>query len=320
MSSRVRIVTRRRTTARGALFLLTLAAIAAAAARAERAPAAPADAAVERIVFPVVGRSAYTDDYGAPRPNGKHAGIDITTGWRTPAVAAEAGRIRLWTTSPRAGCMLYLYGQSGTTYLYIHLNNDLTRGRDNAGGCVPGVAYAPGLQDGAVVEAGELIAWGGDSGDAEGTYHLHFEVHPDDGGDVTPLPYLDAAERRLFPGRPGTAFTLGLRGIPTAVRSGVLELRVTAVRWWPGGRWTPIDARTVSLATTGGADVDATLATLFQGRRTSSRGTVSRVTVFTTPAQTTEAALRGDPGALVAGRVVHPDGIVVDARGPQAGT
>ena len=29
--------------------------------------------------------------------------------------------------------MLYLHGDSGTTYLYIHLNNDLTRKNDNQG-------------------------------------------------------------------------------------------------------------------------------------------------------------------------------------------
>ena len=46
--------------------------------------------------------------------------------WRTPAIAVEAGKVKYWTTSARAGCMLYLYGESGTTYLYIHLNNDLT--------------------------------------------------------------------------------------------------------------------------------------------------------------------------------------------------
>ena len=34
--------------------------------------------------------------------------------------------------------MLYLYGRSGTTYLYIHLNNDLTARNDNKGGCVEG--------------------------------------------------------------------------------------------------------------------------------------------------------------------------------------
>ena len=32
--------------------------------------------------------------------------------------------------------------------------------------------------------AGEQIAYLGDSGDAEGNHHLHFEVHPNDGADV----------------------------------------------------------------------------------------------------------------------------------------
>ena len=51
-------------------------------------------------------------------------------------VATEAGRIKFRTTSSRAGCMLYLYGASGTTYLYIHLNNDVTMANDNRGKCV----------------------------------------------------------------------------------------------------------------------------------------------------------------------------------------
>ena len=63
-------------------------------------------------------------------------------------VAVEPGKIRIWTSSARAGCMLYLYGRSGTTYLYIHLNNDLTKSNDNKGGCKEGVAFAPGLDDG----------------------------------------------------------------------------------------------------------------------------------------------------------------------------
>ena len=50
--------------------------------------------------------------------------------------------------------MLYLYGKSGTTYMYIHLNNDLTNRNDNRGKCVAGTAYAPGLKDGQTVAAG----------------------------------------------------------------------------------------------------------------------------------------------------------------------
>ena len=146
--------------------------------------------------------------------------------------------------------MLYLYGASGTTYLYIHLNNDLTAKRDNRGKCVPGVAYADGLKNGAKVKAGQQIAYNGDSGDAEGTYHLHFEVHPNDGVDVDPFPYLNAATQLLFPlpAKPVKAVTLGLQGIPVSAGAGMLELSVTAVRVWPGGAWTTIPARSVELA------------------------------------------------------------------------
>ena len=161
-------------------------------------PTRPGTGVASPIIFPVVGAARYTDDYGDPRGQGRHAGNDILTTWRSPAVAAEDGTIKFWTTSARAGCMLYLYGASGTTYLYIHLNNDLTAKRDNKGKCVPGTAYATGLKNGARVKAGQLIAYNGDSGDAEGIYHLHFEVHPKDGADVDPFPYLNAATRLLF--------------------------------------------------------------------------------------------------------------------------
>ena len=145
-------------------------------------------AGVPKLVFPIVGNASYEDDFGDPRGQGSHEGNDMMAPWKSSVVAVEAGRIKIWTSSSRAGCMLYLYGKSGTTYLYIHLNNDLTKNNDNDGGCKQGVSYAPGLEDGAQVRAGELIGYVGDSGDADGIdHHLHFELHPGDGGAVSPF-------------------------------------------------------------------------------------------------------------------------------------
>jgi murein DD-endopeptidase MepM/ murein hydrolase activator NlpD len=184
-------MSRRRTTA----LLLCLTAIAAAA------PCA--GAARQQIVFPVLGEAAYTNDFGDPRGGGRHEGNDIMAPRKAIAVAAEAGTVKYWTTSASAGCMLYLYGDSGTMYLYIHLNNDRGTGNDNRGKCVAGTAYAPGMHDGDHVDAGQQVGFVGDSGDANGIHpHLHFEVHPKGGKAVNPFPYLQAAQRAAAPTQP----------------------------------------------------------------------------------------------------------------------
>jgi hypothetical protein len=181
----------------------------------------------------VVGPVKYYNDFGAPRGNGGHQGNDLVAPKRALAVAAEAGKVKFWTTSWRAGCMLYLYGKSGTTYYYIHLNNDLTLKNDNRGKCVAGVAYAKGLKSGDAVGAGQPIAYVGDSGDANGiASHLHFELHPKGKGATNPFPYLKRAKRLLFAAPPESIFSLALKGtfvsvLPEKVRVKVSSLRVS---------------------------------------------------------------------------------------------
>jgi hypothetical protein len=258
------------------------------------------------IVFPLVGKAVLTASWGDGRANGRHAGEDIMSPRRTPVVAAESGRVKWWTTSWRAGCMLYLYGQSGTTYIYIHLNNDRTLKNDNQAGCKADTTYV--VADGAQVEAGEQIAWNGDSGDADGNPHLHFEVHPNDGADVNPMPYLKVAERHLFPARIGARFSLGLRGTLTEAGDGGLTLEATAVRWWPGGRWTEIDVQAVDVAVPQEASMDADVLALVEGlprRFTAGRSEPVELTVITAPAKATAAALRGEPRALTASRIAR---------------
>ena len=182
-SANVGVVDAFRTTARG---LILAGAVAIAVGLAGGVSAAPSGS-VPRLIFPVLGDVKFTDDFGDFRPQGPHEGNDLLAAKRSIAVAAEPGKIKFWTTSSSAGCMLYLYGKSGTTYLYIHLNNDVTKDDDNRGKCVPGTAYAKGLKDGAHVVAGQSVGYVGDSGDAEGgDPHLHFEVHPNDGDPTDP--------------------------------------------------------------------------------------------------------------------------------------
>ena len=223
---------RRRQVVRGLIALLLAAFVAgpavASPSRGEAGVTSP-------IVFPVVGPYRYTNDFGDPRGQGRHEGNDILAPKRATTVAVEDGKVKFWTTSARAGCMLYLYGASGTTYLYIHLNNDLTKGNDNRGKCVPGVAYSTGLKDGAEVVAGQAIGYVGDSGDADGTPHLHFEIHPHDGGAVNPFRSLNRATRVLFAAPPGSAVTLSLKGTVVVAAPDRLSVKVETVTVFPLG-------------------------------------------------------------------------------------
>jgi hypothetical protein len=299
-----------RTTARGILFLLIGACIAAGSADArplnlppppagnpakgpqpEEPPAPPKAAS---IVFPVVGPVKYSDDFGAPRAGGPHQGNDILAPKRSLAVAAEAGKIKFWTTSASAGCMLYLYGKSGTTYLYIHLNNDLTAKNDNRGKCVAGTAYAPGLKDGAAVQAGQPVGFVGDSGDANGiAAHLHFEVHPNGGKAVSPFPFLKRARHLLYAAAPGAVVSLTLTGRVTATPAGKLQLKVDSLRASSGLRIANV-ALTVSLELPTDAVVTSTSSLVTSPRI--ARG--KPVTVTTLPEETTLQTELAAPGAL----------------------
>jgi hypothetical protein len=271
------------------------------------AAAASTSAKVPTLVFPVLGEATYIDDFGDARGQGAHEGNDIMAPRRALALAAETGTVKFHTTSARAGCMLYLNGRSGTEYLYIHLNNDLTSANDNQGSCVPGVAYATGLKSGARVVAGEPIAYVGDSGDADGgNAHLHFEVHPNGGGAVSPYQYLRKAKRLLFAARAGTTFTLALTGTVATAAGDELALNLEQVRSWPGGRKikqggqkvpviVPETASIEGLADVTGLAPFPTLDLLTKGLP---------VTVWTEPAQVTFAAQAGAVGALAASRVV----------------
>jgi hypothetical protein len=284
---------RHRTTARGVLFLAATIGLAVGSAVALAANKVP-----EHIIFPVVGKVQYIDDFGTPRPGGAHQGNDLMAAKKSPAVAAEAGKVKYWTTSSAAGCMLYLYGASGTTYLYIHLNNDLTLRNDNRGKCVNGTAYT--VKNGAKVAAGQQIAYVGDSGDANGrSPHLHFEVHPGGGKAVSPYRYLQKAYRLLFAAKPGTPFSLTLTGTVVSATIDRLVVNVSMSQASPSGLILTKLNRTIALTVPEETMVQSlnpsgalrtvtslTLAEKAKGRR------------LTQPAPATLKAQRADDGVL----------------------
>jgi hypothetical protein len=133
--------------------------------------------------------------------------------------------------------MLYLLGDSGTKYLYVHLNNDLTMKNDNRGKCVAGVAFAKGLKSGQRVELGQHIGYVGDSGDADGIQpHLHFERHPGGGAAANPFRWLNRLPRLLYAAPAGSQVTLGLRAtVVSTVLPDKLRIRVLTARSYPNG-------------------------------------------------------------------------------------
>jgi hypothetical protein len=253
----------------------------------------------DHIIFPVVGQVTYIDDFGAPRPGGPHQGNDLVAAKKAPAVAAESGTVKYWTTSRSAGCMLYLYGESGTMYYYIHLNNDLTMRNDNRGKCVRGVAYT--VRNGARVAPGQQIAYVGDSGDADGAHaHLHFEVHPGGGKAVSPYPYLQRAYKLLFAAKPGTPFALTLTGTVVAATPDTLVVNVSTSQAWPSGLILTKLNRAITLTVP-----DTTLVqTITPSIRTIENVSLAikgqKVVVWTQPAPASLKAQRADDGVLTA--------------------
>ena len=155
---------------------LTVTAALVAALFPAMASAAPDANGVYPMMFPVQGPHYYTDTFGACRSgcSRPHEGQDIMTyGVKgVPVVAVAAGEV-IWISESQSDCC-YLGIRHADDWVtrYIHLNND-TPGTDD--GQEWGIA--PGITDGSQVEAGQLIGWVGDSGNAEGVApHLHFEL------------------------------------------------------------------------------------------------------------------------------------------------
>jgi murein DD-endopeptidase MepM/ murein hydrolase activator NlpD len=120
----------------------------------------------------------FRDTWGAPRSGGRrHKGVDMFAPYGGNVYAITKGRILRHSRSGLGGLAIYLQGDDGNVYYYAHLASILP-------------AYQPGKR----VDAGELIAYNGDSGNARGgAPHVHMEVRPGGGSNVNPYPFAAAA-------------------------------------------------------------------------------------------------------------------------------
>lgn len=137
-------------------------------------------------VFPVAGTYEFVNSWGQGRSGGRrHKGTDILAPEGAPLVAVESGHIERFSNNALGGLSFYFQGDSGARYYYAHLS-----------------AFGP-QAEGEWVPVGTVIGYNGDSGNARGTPHLHFQYAPDGGeGWVNPYPLLMALRDAVWPGAP----------------------------------------------------------------------------------------------------------------------
>ena len=149
-----------------------------------------------RFVFPVGGPTTIGGPFGSFRADtGSHEGNDLFADFGTPVVAVADGVVKNVGSLPISGNRLWVYADGGDQFFYAHL-----------------ASFAPAAVDDRHVDAGTILGYTGNTGDAEPTPpHLHFEIHPDGGDAVDPNPFLVAWQKRA-----GAALT------DTAERPGAL--------------------------------------------------------------------------------------------------
>jgi murein DD-endopeptidase MepM/ murein hydrolase activator NlpD len=116
-------------------------------------------------VFPVYGPSSFVDTFGGPRSDvsgGWHHGDDIFAPLGAPVLAVASGTVFSVGWNKVGGNRLWLRDGQGNLFYYAHLS-----------------AFTPLAVNGNAVNAGDVLGFVGNTGDAQGTpTHLHFEIHP----------------------------------------------------------------------------------------------------------------------------------------------
>jgi len=157
-------------------------------------------------VLPVLGAAPPADTFGALRSDVAgdwHHGDDIFAPVGTPVLAAADGVVFSVGWNRLGGWRLWLRDREGNEFYYAHLSG-----------------YSSFGVDGALVHAGDVLGFVGETGDAEGTpSHLHFEVHP------------------------ASLLALGYDGAVDPTRYLARWRRVARVAAAAAGGWTPFGSR-----------------------------------------------------------------------------
>lgn len=129
----------------------------------------------ESLPIPVEGvaPSDLRDTWGASRSEGRaHEGIDIFAPRGTPVFSATRGVVVRKGWNRLGGKTVSVFGPAGWTHYYAHLNE----------------WDSPALGD--WVEAGTVLGYVGDTGNAKGTpFHLHYGIY-ESGTAMNPYPLL----------------------------------------------------------------------------------------------------------------------------------
>lgn len=142
-----------------------------AARRSKAGPSGPSSGSgngqvIGGLVCPLPG-SAFSDSWGAPRSGGRtHQGTDMMAPYGAPNYAVIGGSVST-SQSGGGGNTLTIAGNDGNTYLYLHLQTFVVSGGS--------------------VSQGQLVATTGDTGNATGVPHTHFEIHVG-GTPINPYP------------------------------------------------------------------------------------------------------------------------------------
>lgn len=116
----------------------------------------------------------FADTWGAARGGGRqHEGVDIFAPRGTPILATTPGVVLNIGENRLGGRTVMILGPGGQRHYYAHLER-----------------YREDLKEGQWVEAGDVVGYVGDSGNARGTpTHLHYGIYTA-GGAINPYPLL----------------------------------------------------------------------------------------------------------------------------------